>query len=264
MKLWDFMKDIHESIEERTSNLKPVDIEYIPDKDDLKLEVGKWYRIKDVVCVYLDLKDSTRASFQKTKEGMAKVYEHIGTGITRIFQNENFKADFIDIKGDGGFALYKGNFAEIKAFLAAETFKTYSYKYLKNKFYNIEIKFGIGISKGNLLVKKVGTRSWNYPVWAGKVVNHAAYICKEVKEKFHFERDVIGVDQSIYNALNTPKFREYLVLSCECSNKTNLWKKASPRNSEFSDFYYLKANWCNKHGEEYINAVLQLIKEVET
>jgi len=261
MKLWDFMKDVHESIEERTAGLEPIDIEYIPDEDALKLEVGKWYRIKDVVCVYLDLKDSTLASFQKTKEGMGKVYEHIGTGVARIFQNGNFKADFIDIKGDGGFAIYKGAYAEIKAFLAAETFKTYSFKYLRNKFHNMEIRFGIGISKGNLLVKKVGTKKWNYPVWAGKVVNHAAYICKEVKRKFNFERDVIGATQKVYDALNTPEFRDYLVLSCECSDKTELWKKATPENSEFPEFYYLEANWCDKHGEDYINNVIELIKQ---
>ena len=263
MKLWDFMKNVYESIEERTANLEPIDIEYIPDENALKLEVGKWYRIKEVVCVYLDLKDSTRASFQKTKEGMAKIYEHIGTGITKIFQNENFKADFIDIKGDGGFALYKGNYAEIKAFLAAETFKTYSYKHLKKKFTNIEVKFGIGITKGNVLVKKVGVRNWNYPVWSGKPVNYSAYICKDLKKGFNFDKDLLGVDENIYRELYNHKFKDYLIMSCGCptGKKSKLWREKSPSDSHYPKFYYLEANWCDKHGEEYINAVIELIKQ---
>ena len=259
MDLWDFLKDVYSSVDVRTAGLEPIDIEYIPDEEKLKLEVGKWYRIRDLVCVYLDLKDSTLASLQKTKIGMAKVYEHIGTGITKVFQNKDFKADFIDIKGDGGFALYKGAYSEVKAFLAAETFKTYSNKYLRDKFPNIEIRFGIGISKGTLLVKKVGTRNWNYPVWSGRTINLAAYICKEVKSKFNFERDVLGATQEVFSALNTSGFKDYLVLSCECNGKKDLWKRTSPSSSEFPDFYYLDANWCDNHGEEYINAVIELI-----
>ncbi len=262
MKLWEFLKEVYSYAENRVKGIQPVDIEYIPDEDNIKLEVGKWYRIRNVVCVYVDLKDSTRVSFQKTKEGMAKVYEHIGTGIVKIFQHEDFKADYIDIKGDGGFALYKGDYAEVKSFLAAETFKTYVYKHLRNRFPNIEIRFGIGISKGNLLVKKVGIRRWNYPVWAGRVVNHAAYICKEVKRKFVFHNDIIGVTEEIYTVLNSDKFRQWLVLSCGCPNdkKVNLWKKTSPSDSVYPDFYYLEANWCDKHGEQYISKVIQLIK----
>jgi hypothetical protein len=266
MELWEFLKDIKDEIEERIKSFEPIDIDYIPQPEDMKLEIGKWYRIKDVVCVYVDLKDSTKASFVKTKESMSKVYEYIGTSIVKVFSNSNFKSAFIDIKGDGGFALYKEPFAEVKALLAAVTFKTFAYKYMRNRFSNIQMKFGIGMAKGNLLVKKVGKRGnhRNFPVWAGKVVNHAAWICKDVKKSFDFECDVLGITEGIYRVIKREEFKEWLFLSCPCPNgkKTELWKEKDLEGRE--KYFYLKVNWCDKHGEEYLNNVLEKLKELES
>ena len=261
MELWKKLESVKNDIESRIETFKPIDLENIPDEEKLKLETGKWYRIKDVVCVYLDLKDSTKASFEETKEEMAKIYEYIGTSMTKIFSLAGIEADFIDLKGDGGFALFHSKYPEARAVVGAVTFKTYSYKYMKKKFPDIEIKFGIGISKGNLLVKKIGIRTWNFPVWAGKVVNYAAYLCKEVKGKFNFERDVIGMDQYIYTAIDNDKFRNWLVWSCGCptGKKTLLWKQGIPSDNAYPTFHYLEANWCDTHGEEYINKVLEII-----
>jgi len=265
MELWEFLKDIKDGIEERIKSFEPIDIDYIPQPEDMKLEIGKWYRIKDVVCVYVDLKDSTKASFVKTKESMSKVYEYIGTSIVKVFSNSNFKGVFIDIKGDGGFALYKEPFAEVKALLAAVTFKTFAYKYMRNRFSNIQMKFGIGMAKGNLLVKKVGKRGnhRNFPVWAGKVVNHAAWICKDVK-RFDFENDIIGTTEEVLNEIKKDEFKDWLYYSCECGNKTKLWNKEFLRNGNGEYYYYLQSNWCDKHGEEYLNNVLEKLKELES
>jgi len=263
MELWHFMHEVYESVDERAQELEPLDVDEFPSPESLKLEVGKWYRLHDVVCVYVDLKDSSKASFRKTKTGMAKIYEHVGTGLTKIFRNDNFKGEYVDLKGDGGFVLYTGKYSEVRAFIAAQTFKTYVYHHLRNVFDNIEIRFGIGISKGSLLVKRVGTRKWNYPVWAGRVVNHAALICKDVKQKFQLKTDVIGASQAVYAALDTGELRDYLVISCGCPHgrKEHLWREATPDDSAFPKYYYIEANWCETHGEEYINAVIGLINE---
>ena len=80
----------------------------IPDTSQIPIENPEtWFRIKDVTCVYVDMIGSTKLSATKRKETMAKIYRLFTETIIRIFHE--FNAPYIDIKGDGVFALFNYN-----------------------------------------------------------------------------------------------------------------------------------------------------------
>ncbi|WP_029521070.1 adenylate/guanylate cyclase domain-containing protein [Persephonella sp. IF05-L8] len=263
MELWNFLDELKEKLDS-LEDIKTEDYNSIEDAvNNARLEKPIWNRVNNVVAVFADLKNSTQISNRKTKRVYAKFLEYTGYPFVKI--NEKFDSKFIDIKGDGGLSLFSGRYAEIKAFLAAETFKTFQEKYVRGKFkskYNINLSFGIGISKGDLLVKRIGRRKEdnNFFVWAGNAVNNAALISKYVK--ISSNKTIIGVSKDIYHILNQEKFRDYLILSCECSNKRNLWEREERFiGSNIDIFYKIESDWCKKHGEEYINTVLEIINE---
>ena len=73
------------------------------------------------------------------------------------------------------------------------------------------------------------------------------------------------VTDDVFQDFSTPReLYNYLILSCGCpnNNKVNLWKEKSELESKFSTkIWELRSKWCNKHGEEYINKVLEIINE---
>ena len=261
MELWNFLRNINKKL----SYLREIETdEYKSIEEAIKnayLEKPKWNRVNNVVTVFADLADSTNISNRKTKRVYAKFLEAVGYPFVKIF-NE-FNAEFVDIKGDGGLALFSRKYAEIYAFLAAETFKTFQEEYAKKqlKNYNVSYYFGIGISKGDLLVKKVGERgNNNFFVWAGNAVNNAALISKDVKRVSKITS--IGVTIDIYDIFNQDKFRDYLIYSCGCpeDKKENLWKEFSIKGENNFRYKKIESNWCKTHGEDYLNKVLEIIE----
>ncbi|GAB6190203.1 hypothetical protein JCM30566_19460 [Marinitoga arctica] len=266
MELWNTLEEIVDEQKEKINNIDVIEIDRIPLESDMNLEVGRWYRIRNVVSLYVDMKGSTQLSNDKYTKTTAKMYEIFTGSLIKILKQEEFKANFIDIKGDGGFALWKEKYGTIKALLAGITFKTLVEKYLKDyvekQISDWEIASKIGIAKGKVLVKRIGVRNVgnnknNWAVWAGKPVNYSAKLSNEAKN------DTILVTEEVYNDISQKDFYNYLVLSCECGSgeKTNLWSEVVDlENKFFTKVFELKSRWCNKHGEEYINAVLEKIE----
>ncbi len=263
MELWENLNNISKKLEELLE-IKIEDYDCIENAiKNAKIEKAEWNKVENVVAIFADLKNSTIISNEKIKRVYAKFLESIGYPFSKICKL--FDVKFIDIKGDGGIALFQGQYAEVKAFLAAETYKTFQEKYLKNNFernYKINYSIGIGIAKGDLLVKKVGSRNYSFFVWAGDTINNAALISKDVKE-IYSNTSKIGISLEIYDSLSNPKFEEYLIYSCGCPNgdKELLWKEKHLKNGRGMKYKYIENNWCEKHGEEYLNEVWNIIKE---
>ncbi|WP_297455394.1 adenylate/guanylate cyclase domain-containing protein [Persephonella sp.] len=262
MELWGFF----EKLKEKLSYLENIRIETYNTIEqainNAKVEKPIWNRVDNVVVVLVDLKNSTQISNRKTKRVYAKFLEYTGYPFVKI--SKSFGSEFIDIKGDGGISLFSGEYAEIKAFLAAKTFKTFQEEYVREKFknkYGVNLSFGIGISKGDLLVKLIGQRGDDkFFVWAGNAINNAALISKNVKR--FSNKTVIGIDENIYNVLNQEKFKNYLVISCGCLKGENIspWKKYYTKKKSNFKYYKIESDWCKKHGEKHINAVLKIIE----
>ena len=263
MKLWRYLDDINNRVNNRVEEIEIEDYDTVMQAiNNARLEKGKWNRVKNVVAVFSDLLDSTGLSNEKRKTTYSKILEYLSLPFIEI--HSKFKAEFFDIKGDGGIALYSGYEAEVRAFLASETYKTFIENKANNYFSKYEIKLvvGIGIEKGDLLVKKVGSRGdgKNFYVWSGNAINNAALISKDLK-RIGGQYSSIGVSQEIYNKLNREVIREWVILSCGCPHgkKTNLWSQYFVEGVSSFAYYRIVSDWCETHGEEYLNNVLKTL-----
>lgn len=245
-------------------------------KEDFFSANKKWHKFDDIVVVFVDLEASTNLSNQiKTDEGLARVYNIImGTAVT-IF--DNYDASFVDIQGDGGFAIFWGSNRYLQALVSAITIQTINRKMMSTiteKYPNVTSKgLKIGIASGPALVKKVGLSQklaksangqddgWEEPVWSGNSVNYAAKASQSVSGG----NIVItkSVKQSIDHYVNLTK-------TCGCAvdeNQklldmqgvvTDVWErfKIEKIESEESEGYVNSNSWCPRHGNEYADDLL--------
>ena len=132
-----------------------------------KLETNEWQQVSNVSCVFVDLENSTQIAMGNIQQAM-QIFSTYGDSLVRIFNF--YKACYIDIQGDGGFALFDGRNSSVNAYHTAIT---------ANSVFNINLKLGvrIGVDIGTIYVKKVGIRGENKEVWLGSPVNIASKLC---------------------------------------------------------------------------------------
>lgn len=279
MELYKFIDDLNQKTANKVSDfsIKPVDsIKQIYNK--AYLETPTWLSAEDIICVFIDLNESTAISNIKQASIVAKILMAFTQNLVDTYKS--FEPAYLDIKGDGAFALFEGINAHNMALAAAVSFKTFNEKhnkqYCKSKF-NVDIDCKIGIDKGKVLVKKIGLRDMSKEkksneVWAGKLVNNTAKlsdIAKEIKANGILADDDTGcivASDRFYKALkNDNKTSDYTVMSCGCphNKKANLWKeytnfdKATFHNSDnYQRVRYLQTRWCDIHGEEFCNLMI--------
>ena len=277
MELWGSLEQVFNDQKDKIESLEVIERDSIPSEDDMSLEIGRWYRIRNVVSLYVDMEGSTKLTNERYIKTSAKMYEIFTGSLIKILKQEELRAHFIDIKGDGGFALWRERFSSVKALLAAVTFKTFVEKHLKkfvkNSITDWEIASKIGITKGIVLVKRVGERNtkdkkYNWAVWAGKPVNISAKL-SDISEG-----DTVLVTDDVFQDFKSPKeLYDYLILSCGCDGKGNpteegprpLWEEKSKLEEKFSTkVWELKSKWCDIHGEKCINKVLEIIRKEDS
>lgn len=233
----------------------------IPDTIEIPLKNQlHWLRIPDVICVYVDMIDSTKLSAEKQDKTTASTYHFFTGTAVRLFHE--FDSPYIDVRGDGVFALFDYD-KPYTALAAAVTFKTFA----ENEFIpSAKEKTGvilgchIGIDQKTVLVRKIGlsrigdrTDRQN-EVWAGKPVNMASKLASLTKNG-----ELLVSERYFSNIQN-----DYYVLnSCGCPNgeKKPLWEKFDVSNYNYFDFesaYLLKSIWCKEHGKEYCEKILSL------
>lgn len=241
---------------------------------DFALENDKWVQVDDVVCVYFDLTSSTNILKKYGDEISVKIFDSYIKSATRIFKN--FECSYLDIQGDGGFALFSGDKHIQRAMVSAITLKTLlsrSYsgnlndlvKKMKSKI-NLSSKIGVHI--GKILAKKSGIRGENEILWLGDLVSIASKICGLKYEKSNLfksdsgkeiQSDILKISKDLYQEILQLNCREYIIKSCNCENKTGLWEEL-----KFEKFFYgmdkiyiLESRWCSKCGDAFSKAILE-------
>jgi class 3 adenylate cyclase len=244
----------------KTDLQTPVEIietDTFPSIDDLYSEVRKWYRMRNVVAVSVDLKNSTALSVKdRYAQTSARLYEAATGSAVRLVTK--FAPQFIDIQGDGLFALFHGERAFERAFCAGTTIKTFSELSLEPLIEQSFAKefpdtgFKVGMASGVLVAKKVGVRGTNEPAWAGKPVNYA------VKCGSKADRHELIATSSVYDKLAD---NDYVTHSCGCSNggiPTPLWTDTQVKKlGKHSSCKVLRTRWCGIHGNEFCAAILE-------
>ena len=178
----------------------------------------------------------------------------------RLF--DEFDAPYIDIKGDGAFALFdKGQ--HHRALAAAVTFKTFAREVfvptIKEKT-DLVVGSHLGIDQKPVLVRRIGFRraagrtDRQNEVWADKPVNMAAKLSSMSND------NELLVSDRFYKRLK----KQQATHSCGCGSKDGekvpLWTKVDVSSDDRFDFpagYRLSLNWCGTHGREYCEALLR-------
>ncbi|MEA2676620.1 MAG: hypothetical protein QOJ81_761, partial [Chloroflexota bacterium] len=243
-----------------------------PTPGKLALEKPLWMKVEDVVVVATDLKGSTKISYSKQDQVGARVYQASSGNCARIFQR--FDAQFIDIQGDGLFAIFQGELAAERAMAAAFTLKSFSSRDLArlidehlgaNAPEGFETGLKIGVDAGTILAKRIGVRGdHNEPVWAGKPVNYATK-CAQAADR----HEVIITDR-FYELI---KSNDYAHFSCGCqwgldeSNTPYRLDELAPSSlwgatevETLGDHSSCKAfpgasSWCELHGDDFCAAI---------
>ncbi len=229
------------------------------DVESLPIKARRWYRLTEAYAVVADLIGSTNLGVGKHVASTAAIYEASTGGLCRIF--DEFDADFVAIQGDGAFALFWGEKRFERAICAAITIKTFSQRHLEPRLEKkwpdapeTGLKVGMAVSK--LLVKKVGVPRTEHqePVWAGKAVNYAAKCAQQA------DRHEMIVTGSVWDLVEA---NDYLAVTCPCGGgpSGSLWSDVTIDKIHEGDGERagrrLTSTWCEIHGPEYCDAVLE-------
>lgn len=257
-----FREIMRESIKEYNGDLKVEEISKIPDTNYIPLNNPHWLKIPNVVCVFVDMKNSTALSATSHERSTSRAYQlFTGTAVEVFHASES---PYIDIKGDGVFALFNQD-QVYRALASAVTFKTLSEEVIiptiKERTH-LDIGTHIGIDQKTVLVSRIGFKRVNNrtdrqnEVWAGKPVNMASKLASFTN---HGE---LLISDRYFNRITD----DYARLSCGCDGRGNLtqkkdlWEKielADPK-FDFNVAWKLTSKWCQKHGTEFCNKIISL------
>jgi class 3 adenylate cyclase len=234
----------------------------IPDPSDIPLDnQSHWLRIPDAICVYVDMLGSTQLSAETHDKNTAGAYQLYTGSAVRLFHA--FEAPYIDVRGDGAFALFDTS-QPYRAFAAAVTFKTFARDEFApriEKLAGLTVGSHIGVDQRTVLVRRIGLRraggrtDRQNEVWAGRPVNMAAKLASLT------EHDQLLASARFFSNLKD----EHALKTCGCPNnqKVDLWTEmdlTEDKRFDFDKAYSLKSSWCSKHGNEYCEAILSLDK----
>lgn len=229
---------------------------------------GHWLRVPDVICVYVDMINSTQLSASKHDNNTAGAYQLFTGTAVRLFSE--FEAPYIDVRGDGVFALFNRD-QPYRAIAAAVTFKTFASKVFVPKLRkdtDVEIGAHIGVDQKTVLVRRIGLKRYadrtdrQNEVWAGKPVNMAAKLAAMSED------GQLHVSDRFFERIQ----HELVTHSCTCKyddegnrtegdEKVPLWDEVDVSEDDRFDFgiaYLLTSTWCAVHGKEYCEAILAL------
>ncbi len=230
----------------------------IPDSIEIPIKSpNHWLRIPNVICVYVDMLGSTKLSAELHDKSTAGAYQLFTGTAVKLFNL--FGTPYIDVRGDGAFALFNKD-QPYTALASAVTIKTFAKDVfiptIKNKT-GLDVGCHIGIDQKTVLVRKIGLRrsggrtDRQNEVWAGKPVNMAAKLASSSQGN-----ELLASDRFFTNIRD-----EHALLSCGCPDgtKTELWTKKDLSLDERFDFslaYSLTSIWCKEHGREFCEAIL--------
>lgn len=234
----------------------------IPSTDQIPISnPTTWLKIPDVIACFVDMEGSTKLSASTHPNTTAKCYRYFTNTAIRIFHE--MESPYIDVRGDGVFALFDHNKTHM-ALAAVVSFKTF----VANEFMpkvseatdGMTIGGHYGIDCKTVLVRKMGLKivdgrtDRQNEVWAGKPVNMAAKLASRSTN------NEIWVSDRFYSKVTGEKARK----SCGCGTLDNqpalLWREQDVSGDDRFDFdkaMILRSNWCPTHGKQFIKEIVK-------
>ncbi len=240
------------------------EIDSIPDTPEIPIQdQSHWLQIPGVICVYVDMIGSTKLNAADNERTTARIYQLFTGTAVKLFSE--FQSPYIDVQGDGVFALFDQS-QPYRALAAAIAFKTFSIEVFVpqvSAITDVGIGTHIGMDQSTVLVRKIGLKRYRgrtdkqNEVWAGKVVNMASKLASLTSDG-----DLLCSDRFHSNLHD-----EKVLKSCGCDSdgnpgeKVDLWHAVDLSENENFDFeiaYKVGSKWCRKHGNEYCEYIVGL------
>lgn len=234
----------------------------VPATGNIPIEnASAWIQIPDVIACFVDMEGSTKLSAGAHPKTTAKAYRYFTNTAVRIFHS--FEAEYIDIKGDGVFALFN-SYKPHTALAATVSFKTFVAREFTPRIKEItgqDIGGHFGIDRKSVLVRKLGLKfsggrtDRQNEVWAGKPINMAAKLASRSTG------GRVWVSDRYFRSLTG----ERALNSCGCRDgMTNqgarpLWTKEDVSQDQRFDFdsaYILQSDWCDRHGHQFLKDIV--------
>lgn len=248
---------IKEQIEIYEQGRSITNMDSIPDTTAIPITNQRhWLKIPDVICVFVDMLGSTRLGATTHDKSTAGAFQLFTNTAVRLFAE--FESPYIDVRGDGAFALFDSDQAH-RALAAAVTVKTFSAEEFVARIKadtGVEVGCHIGIDQKTVLVRKVGFKRYRgrsdrqNEVWAGKPVNMAAKLASMTND------GELLVSDRYYSRLTADRAR----WSCDCGGGRGLlWTAVDVSREGLFDFetaHRLSSRWCQIHGAEYCESLL--------
>lgn len=202
---------------------------------------------------------STQLSATSHDKSTAGVYRLFTGTAVRLFHE--FAAPYIDVRGDGVFALFNGD-QPYRAIAAAVTFKTFAeidFVTTVNSRTDLDVGCHIGVDQRTVLVRKIGLKrnsdrsDRQNEVWAGRPINMSAKLAS-----LSAPGELLVSDRYFRN------IRDELVRnSCGCPDGVPkpLWTEIDVSGDKKFDFdraYKLESKWCSTHGSDFCDRIIAL------
>lgn len=240
-----------------------VEIGGVPDTKDIPIvDRNRWLKVPNVIACFVDMEGSTRLSASTHDKDTARAYSYFTGTAVRLFHH--FEAAYIDIKGDGVFALFDADqpYTALAATISFKTFVANEFTPRLERLTGIRVGGHFGIDQKTVLVRKLGLKMVNRTdrqneVWAGKPVNMAAKLAGTSTD------DTLWVSDRFFRNLKDEK----ALLTCGCDgtgkpkSKSSLWTKQDLSDDDRFDFdvaHSLGSKWCGVHGKDYCASLVKL------
>jgi class 3 adenylate cyclase len=254
------MKGLASSVRAELSTPATVhDVEVFPDVTSLRHDKRVWQRFSDAVVVVADLKNSTRLGMGKNVNSSVRLYRAAtGAGVQLVTE---FDPAFVDIQGDGFFAIFHGLDAYRRGIASAMSLAVFSESVLEpqvREFMGVGCPptgLKTGVAAGRLAVNKIGVRGAAELVWAGKPVNRA------FKCSGSADRHQIVVTRQVYDRVVSKN--DYLTQPCFIPGHSDggylggLWAPTQVRALPGIPCMVRTKPWCEEVAEDCCTAVLR-------
>jgi class 3 adenylate cyclase len=207
VNLKDLLQEINDEVKIITAsdfNIEIIETKYVPNTDDKALTFEnfdtktKKCKMIETCVLYIDIRKSTELSNQHQATTLSKLYSAFTKSMVKA--SRQFGGHVRNIIGDRVMVIFDSDNCFTNAVNTAILLNTVAHHILNKHFKNNEVKCGIGIDYGKMLVTKVGTikknienQEYKYLTWLGKPANIASKLTDNANKSIVKFEDYIKV-----------------------------------------------------------------------